>query len=199
AYVELMGVADPAAAARWAIGAAAVRALERGGGFATYGLADDAIRITVPRLQANSSRIGPIVHGSRERPDGERVEWWTASTPELGPERPPFLIWHLAAGAEWGADALAARRAFVHPAGSRARLTGLEVAVPDPIWLAAECSTQVGLEFNAIGRTAIAMPGGQIVRLVSAPAGPHATVTLGIGPGPARSVSALGLDFVLTP
>ena len=84
AYLELMGVDDPAAAAGWPIGAAAVRALERGGGFATYGLVDDAIRNTVARLQANGSRIGPVVHGSRERPDGERVEWWTASPPSSG-------------------------------------------------------------------------------------------------------------------
>ena len=199
AYLELIGVDYAPTAEGRAIGAAALRALERGGGFATYGLADDAIRVTVPRLQANGSRIGPIIHGSRERADGERVEWWTASPPELGPDRPPFLIRHLSAGAEWGAGARAARRGFIHPGGSRARLLGLELAVPDPIWLAAECSAQVGLDFSAIASVAVGMVGSQVIRLVSNPAGTHATVTLGIGPGRARSVNALGLNFVVAP
>jgi len=199
AYLELLGVDDSAAAQGWAIGAAAVRALEHGGGFATYGLVDEAIRTTVPRLQANDSAIGPVVHGSRDRPDGERVEWWTASLAELGPDRPPFLIRHAAWGSEWGADAMAARRAFIHPAGSPARLVGLELAVPDPLWLAAACFVQVGLEFIAIGRTAIATAGGQSIRLVPTQAGPVASVTLRIGSGSTRSTTALGLDFVLVP
>jgi catechol 2,3-dioxygenase-like lactoylglutathione lyase family enzyme len=201
AYLELMGVDDPVAAGRWAIGAAAVRVLERGGGFATYGLVDDAVRTTVRRLQANGSAIGPVVHGSRELPDGERVEWWTASLPELGPDQPPFLIRHAAWGSEWGADAMAARRAFLHPAGTRASLLGLELAVPDPLWLAAECSLQVGPEFQAIGRAAIATTGGQIIRFVPALAGtdPAARMTLRIGSGPTRSLSAVGVEFVLAP
>lgn len=199
AYLELMGVDDPAAAAGWPIGAAVVRALELGGGFATCGLVDDAIRVTVARLQANDSRIGPVVRGSRERPDGERVEWWTASPAELGPDQPPFLIKHLAAGAEWGSDALAARRAFVHPAGSQARLIGVQLAVPDPVWLAAECFAQLGLEFQALGPAAIATAGGQRIRLVPTAADPAATVTLRIGSGATRSVNALGLEFVLAP
>lgn len=197
AYLELMGIEDAAAAAGWAIGAAAVRALERGGGFATYGLLDEGIRNTVARLQANGSRIGPVVHGSRDGPDGERVEWWTASPSQLGPDQPPFLIKHLSAGAEWGSSALAARRAFVHPAGSQASLVGLELAVPDPHQLAARCLVEVGLEFQAIGQTAIATTGRQLVRLVPAHAAPGVVVTLRIGFGPARSLSALGLDLSL--
>jgi catechol 2,3-dioxygenase-like lactoylglutathione lyase family enzyme len=199
AYLELMGVEDAAAAAGWPIGAAVLRALEQGGGFATYGLVDDAIRITVARLQANGSSIGPIVHGSRERPDGERVDWWTASVAELGPERPPFLIKHLAAGSEWGTDALAARRTFVHPAGSTASLIGLELAVPDPVWLAGECLSEVDVEFQAIGQTAIATVGMQAIRLGPQHIGAAASVTLRIGSGTARTVTALGLHFVLIP
>jgi hypothetical protein len=60
AYLELMGVEDAAAAHGWAIGRAAARALEAGRGFATYGLVDEAIRVTVPHLQVNGSRIGPV-------------------------------------------------------------------------------------------------------------------------------------------
>ena len=62
-----------------------MHALAQGGGFATYGLADDGIRTSVARLQVNGSSIGPLVVGHRELPDGERVTWWTAAPPELGP------------------------------------------------------------------------------------------------------------------
>lgn len=198
AYLELMGVDDPVAAERWAIGAAVVRALGRGGGFATYGLVDDGIRRTVARLQANGSGIGPVVHGSRDRPDGARVEWSTASPDELGPDRPPFLIKHLSTGPEWGADALAARRAFIHPAGTVARLVGVELAVPDPLSLAGDCASQVGLEFEAMARAAITTVGAQSIRLVPEASGAAARVTLGIGSGAATLVSAQGVEFVVT-
>lgn len=201
AYLELMGADDPAAAAGWAIGAAAARALEHGGGFATYGLIDDAIRNTVARLQANGSGIGPVVHGSRERPDGELVEWWTASPPQLGPDAPPFLIKHLAAGSEWGVDALAARRSFVHPVGAPARLLGIELGVPDPLDLAARCARQIGLEFTAVGEMgrdgAIAAIGPQTIALTPATS-PGLRVLLGVlGQVPGRAVTVRGVDYVL--
>src|SRR3990170_1610049 len=95
AYLELIGVDDPVAAQGWAIGRAALRALEEGGGFATYGLLDEGIRATVARLQANGSSIGPVVPGSRRRPDSEVVEWWPAA-PRAGPG--PAAIPHQARG-----------------------------------------------------------------------------------------------------
>ena len=199
AYLELMGVDDAGAAGGWAIGAATVQAMERGGGFATYALVDDGIRNTVARLQANGSSIGPVVLGSRERTDGERVEWWTASPAQLGPDQPPLLIKHLYAGAEWGSDALAARRSFVHPLGAPARLLGLDLVTPDPLWLAAECNIELGLEFQAIGPAVVATVGSHSIRLMRNRSGSSARVRLGIGPGTTRSVSALGLDFVLAP
>ncbi len=201
AYLELMGVDDSAAAAGWTIGAAALRALEHGGGFATYGLVDDGIRNTMARLQANGSRIGPVVHGSRERPDGELVEWWTASPPLLGPDEPPFLIKHLAAGAEWGADALAARRAFVHPVGAPVRLRGIELGVPDPLDLAARCASQIGLEFTAIGEMgrdgAVATIGPHTIVLSATPS-PRLIVTLGVvGAASGRSARVGGVNYVI--
>lgn len=200
AYLELLGVDDPTAAAAWPIGAAAVRALERGGGFATYGLLDDAIRNTVARLQANGSSIGPVVPGSRDRPDGELVAWWTATPPQLGPDRPPFLIKHLNAGAEWGADARAARRAFVHPVGAPVRLIGLELAVADPLNLAAACSRELSLAFTAVGETAshgaVAAIGPHTV-VLTATATPRHRVTLGVGGVPGGVVTLDGVDFVL--
>lgn len=201
AYLELMGVDDPEAAAAWPIGAATVRALERGGGFATYGLVDDAIRRAVALLQANGSGIGPVVRGSRERPDGERVEWWTASPPLLGADRPPFLIRHLLAGAEWGAEALAARRAFVHPLGAPVRLLGIELGAADPLDLAARCARQVGLEFTTVGETG---QGG-----AASSVGPHSIVLApgretrarvlmaADGPVTGRSTSFLGVELAV--
>jgi catechol 2,3-dioxygenase-like lactoylglutathione lyase family enzyme len=200
AYLELMGVDDPAAALRWPIGAAALRALERGGGFATYGLVDDAIRNTVARLQANGSDIGPVVQRSREQPDGEVVDWWTASPPQLGPDEAPFLIKHLAAGSEWGTAALAARRAFVHPVGAPVRMLGIELGVPDPLDLAARCARQVGLEFAAIGEMgqdgAVAATGPHTVALTSSTS-PGLRVLLGVlGAAAGRSARVDGVDYV---
>lgn len=200
AYLELMGVDDRTAAERWAIGAAVVRALERGGGFATYGLVDDAIRVTVARLQANGSRIGAVTHGSRERPDGERVEWWTATPLELGPDHPPFLIKHLNAGAEWGADALAARRAYVHPIGSPARLLGLEIAVRDPLSLAAECFDLLGVEFWAVGDVAVCTLGAHMVRLAPGVLGdPVATVMIRAEVPSPRTLGMPGIVLNIAP
>jgi hypothetical protein len=198
AYLELIGVTDAAEAQGWAIGRAAVEALERGGGFATCALLDDAIQTTVPRLRANGSSIGPITRGSRARPDGEVVEWWTASPPELGPDLPPLLIKHLLAGAEWGADALAARRAFVHPLGSPMRLDGLDLAVDDPIALAARCRSEVGLDFAWDGAAAVASVGRQAIRLTRGTAG-TATIRIAAAVEAARSTEALGVRFVLRP
>lgn len=201
AYLELMGVDDPAAAAGWPIGAAAVRALERGGGFATYGLVDEGIRATVARLHTNGSGIGPVVHGSRERPDGERIEWWTASPPVLGPDQPPFLIKHLSAGAEWGSEALAARRAFIHPVGAPVRLLGIELGVADPLDVAAECARQLDLEFTAVGERgqggAVASIGSQTIMLTAA-SSPKLRVKVGaLGWIPGRTATVLGVDYAM--
>lgn len=192
-YLELIGVEDAAAAQGWAVGRAAVRALETGGGFATYGLVDEAIRVSVSHLQANGSRIGPVEHGSRERPEGGRVEWLSAAPPELGPDRPPFLIRHLDDGAEWGADALAARRAFVHPLGSPAVLKRLDIAAGDPQGVAADCHRDLDLEFWEVGSTAVCAIGPHVIRLVVDE--PQTTIAIGAVVEATRSVRALGLRF----
>ena len=200
AYLELMGVDDAGQAAGWPVGAAAVRALERGGGFATYAVLDDAIRVTVRGLRANGSRIEPVVHGSRDRQDGEPVEWWSAAPPGLGPDRPPFLIKHLDLGAEWGVDALAARRAFVHPIGSPIRLVGLEIAVADPLGLAADCFQLLGIEFLTVGTVAVCALGPHVVRLVPA-AGrdPVATVIVHAEIAEPRTMAILGVSLAIEP
>jgi catechol 2,3-dioxygenase-like lactoylglutathione lyase family enzyme len=197
AYLELMGIEDSAAAEGWAIGAAAVRAVERGGGFATWGLRDEAIRVTVPRLQANGSRIGPVEHGGRARPDGGVVEWLSALPPVLGPDRPPFLIQHLDDGVEWGADALAARRAFVHPLGSPAFLQRLDLPIPAPQILAGECYRDVGLEFWAVASAAVTSLGRHVIRLVAD--APETTIVIGAAVASPRSVRTLGVRFEVMP
>jgi hypothetical protein len=200
AYLELMGVDDTEAARGWAIGQAALATLASGGGFATYGLLDEEIQNTVARLHANGSSMGPVMRGSRQRSDGEVVEWWSATPAELGPVRPPFLIRHAAYGAEWGAAALAARRAYVHPIGSPIRLDRLELAVPDPIELATECAAEVGVEFAWRGDVAVADVGAHAIRLVHGTSGQvEATVLLGAGIDRPRSVRAVGLAFVIRP
>lgn len=200
AYLELMGVDDPKLAARWPMGAGAAHILERGGGFATYALVDQAIRTTVPSLRANGSRIGPVIRGSRERPDGERVEWWSAAQPELGPDRPPFLIKHLEAGAEWGAEALAARRAFVHPIGSPIRLLGLEIAVPDPLSLAAEYVQVLDVEFLTVGAVAVCTLGLHVVRLLPGAGGdPVVTLMLHAEVARPRATTMLGFELTIRP
>jgi len=197
AYVELMGVEDREAAQGWAIGAAAMRALEGGGGFATYGLVDDNIRVTVARLQANGSRIGQVEHRSRKRADGGRVEWLSASPPVLGPDRPPFLIKHLDDDAEWGPDALAARRAFVHPIGSPVVLERLDLATPDPHALAADCHRDLDLQFWEIASAAVTSVERHVIRLVANL--PETTIVIGAGVSSPHSVHALGVRFEVLP
>jgi catechol 2,3-dioxygenase-like lactoylglutathione lyase family enzyme len=197
AYLELIGVEDAGAAQGWAVGRAAVRALEAGGGFATYALVDEAIRVNVSHLQANGSRIGPVEHGSRERPEGGRVEWLSAAPPELGPDRPPFLIRHLDDGAEWGADALAARRAFVHPLGSPAVLERLDIAAGDPQAVAANCHRDLDLDFWEEGSTAVCANGPHDMRLVAEES--ESTIVIGAVIEALRSVRALGLRFEVVP
>lgn len=200
AYLELIGVEDAEAAQGWAVGRAVVRSLEGGGGFVTYALADDRITHTVAHLQANGSAIGPAIHGSRQGSDGEAVEWWTATPPELGPELPPFLIKHAAWGAEWGAEALAARRAFAHPIGSPATLIGLTLAVPDPVALATSCVAEAGMAFAWFGASAVATIGRHVVRLMAA-GNDSEQPTLWIAASVAgpRSTTTMGVQFVVGP
>jgi Glyoxalase-like domain len=200
AYLELIGVDDERLAEQRPIGAAALRALQAGGGLATYALVDDRLETTVAELQANGSGIGPVEAGSRQRPDGERVEWWTATFERLGPDRPPFLIRHSLAGAEWGAEALEQRRAYRHPIGSTVRLVRLDIATADPPGLAAEYHAELGLEFWAVADLAVTSVGQHTIRL--RPDGEMqfpAAVLLGAEVPAPRSVEALGVRFLIEP
>jgi catechol 2,3-dioxygenase-like lactoylglutathione lyase family enzyme len=199
-YLELISVEDDALARERPIGAAALRALEAGGGLATYALVDDALEVTVAELRANGSRIVEPQHGSRQRPDGETVEWWTAAFERLGPDVPPFLIRHALLGAEWSAEALAARRAFRHPIGSPVSLVRLDLATDDPPALAADYFAQLGVEFWAVADLAVATIGPHAIRLVPTHEMPvAATVVLGAAVDAPRTLDALGVRCLVEP
>ena len=199
-YLELIGVIDSGLAAESSIGSAALGALERGGGLATYALVEDDLEAAVARLQAAGSPIGPATRGSRQRPDGELVEWWTASPPELGQDRPPFLIKHALVGSEWGSEALEARRRMRHPIGSPAILTRLDIATPDPPGLAAEYLAQVGIEFWAVADLAVSTVGPHTIRLIpSREMEVPAVVVIGADVEQPRTIEALGLRFDVEP
>ena len=199
-YLELIAIEDEAAARERPIGAAAIRALDGGGGLATYALLDDELETTVAELRANGSRLAEPQHGSRRRPDGETVEWWTATLDRLGPDQPPFLIRHAHVGAEWGAAALRERQAFVHPIGSPVSLVRLDIATPDPPGLAADYQRTLGLDVWSVGDLAVSSVGQHTIRLVPNREMPvPAVVVLGAAVEQPRTVDALGVRFLVEP
>jgi hypothetical protein len=198
-YLELIGVFDQAlvvSSATFAVGNAALALLERGQeGLATYALATDALAADVAGLRDLGSPIGEPVHGSRVRPGGEAVRWITAF-PALGPERPPFLIEHEYAGAEWGQPARAARAAWRHPGGGRVRLASLELAVRDPAAVAAEHAQVLGLVFEG-GRACV---GGQAITLRPGGVPEPPVVRLDADPGTLPlDTTALGIRWIRVP
>lgn len=178
-YLELIGVFDAALVrdpAASPVGCAAAGILNEGReGLATYALATDDIDAEV----AARPSIGRPVPGSRTRPDGEVVRWITAF-PELGPDRPPFLIWHEPAGAEWSDRARAGRAALVHPAGGRVRMQRLTLPVTGPAAVLAEYAAILGLRAGPDGIDV----GGQRISVVGATsATPEPVVDLVGDPG----------------
>ena len=194
-YLELIGVEDEERAAAWAMGAATLSALRRGGGLAAYALDDRPLQPDVRALQGNGSLIADPAHGSRRRPDGEVVEWWTAFPPRIGPDGLPFLIEHAMTGAEWGTDALAARARYVHRLGSAVRLAGLDLAVPDPTASAAEHAQQLGMLFSLVGHSAACSIGQHVVRLNPASQADAPVVVILAADVPPREAELFGILF----
>ena len=141
-YLELIGVFDPALAAASWIGAPTVRALARGGGFATVALATDDIDGDVAMLRARGADLAQPVDGERRRPDGQVVRWRLSAPSRLDPDRPPFLIEHDPTGAEWTPADRAA-----HAEGP-ARLTVLELAVDDVSRMSQAWLRGAGLQYR---------------------------------------------------
>jgi hypothetical protein len=128
-YVELIGVSDREAAATTWVGAAAVRALEAGGGFATWAISTDDLDADRARLLALGADLGEPRAGERARPDGGVVRWRLSAPAGLGPLEPPFLIEHDRTAAEWTPGERAARASEPHPLGGPVRLEVLELPV----------------------------------------------------------------------
>jgi hypothetical protein len=199
AYLELIGVDDRAAAARGPIGAAALAILDgSGAGLAAHALVDDELERTVAELRANGSRIGLPIGGSRRRPDGDLVEWVVAFPERIGAEGLPFLIRHVAAGAEWSPEAQRARAAAPHPIGSPVSLVRLDLAAAEPLALAADHAEQLGLAFSSLGGRAVAGIGPHIVRLVPSDELAGVAVTLAAsGSGAPRSADLFGIRIAI--
>lgn len=198
AYLELIGVDDPGLAARQPVGAATLAVLgDRDGGLATFALRDDELELTVGALQGAGSSFGPVAHGTRRRDDSELVEWWTSvPAAPLAAQGVPFLIQHAYTGAEWGHDAIEARRTFEQPIGSPVILARLDIATADPPSLAAVYWEELGLEFWAVADLAVCAVGPHTIRLVPEREMPvPAVITLGAEIELPRAVEVLGLRF----
>lgn len=197
-YLELIGVEDREAALGHPVGAAAVATLDgAGGGLTTYALRDDGIELTTAGLRAAGASIGPVVHGSRQRDDGETVEWW-AAFPDgpLASDAPPFLIQHALVGAEWGPAAMAARAQFRHPIGSPVILARIDVATADPPSAAAAFHEQLGIDVWAVADLAVADVGPHVVRFVPRrEMALPAVVTVGAEIDAPRTMELLGVRF----
>lgn len=195
-YLELIGIDDAAAARTNPVGAAAVAVAESAGeGLATWALRVDDLELTVGSLPEGA--FGAVRHGSRTRPDGETVEWWTA-VPDapLSPEGIPFLIQHAYVGAEWSHDALADRATFRHPIGSPVGLARLDLAAADPPARAAAFNEHLGIDVRAVADLAVAEVGPHVVRFVprremSVPA----IITLAAEIDAPRTAELLGVRF----
>lgn len=196
-YLELIGLEDAEEARSWHMGTATVDALAAGGGLAAYALDDRPLEADVNTLRGYGSQIGDPVHGSRIRPDGEIVEWWTAVPPRIGPNGLPFLIEHAMNGAEWGTDALAERAAYVHPIGSPVVLVRLDLRATAPADSAAEHARQLGMAFQSVAEAAVCSVGRHVIRLLQPPELERSVViTLGADAEP-RVVDTLGVRFVV--
>ena len=209
-YLELIGVFDRTLAERSWIGAPTLRALDAGGGLATWAVATDDIEGDVVRLNADGARLAEPVAGARQRPDGAVVRWRLSVSGELGPDRPPFLIEHDPSAAEWAPDDRAARAADVHPVGTPVRLETLELGTADAPGTIAGLMRTVRIgPFRpslAGGGTRDAMVGGQTLRLrphralTSRTGWPVATIHLRAGSAAEpTTVALLGCRFVLRP
>ena len=197
-YLECIGVFDPELALGSWVGRPTVRALETGGGLATWAIATDAIDADVKRLRETGSDIARSVAGERIRPDGRAVRWRLASPTNLGPDLPPFFIQHDPASAEWTPEDRAART--VDPA----RLTAIEIGVDDVARTTHRFLATLDLRFRPSlhgGGARDADVGPQIARIRPRRRGPgpDVTVRLTIPGREPREVDLLGCRWVIAP
>ena len=194
-FLELIGVLDgDLVRASW-IGAPTVRALEAGGGLATWAVATDAIDADVGRLRELGSDLAEPVAGERTRPDGRVVRWRLAAPATLGPDLPPFLIEHDPTGAEW----TPAER--VERATAPGRLDRLELAVDDVDRVSRGFTRTLGARFRPSlvgGGVRDTDIGPHRLRLRPRRGGPTAaTIALSIAGAPPTDLELLGCRWVI--
>jgi hypothetical protein len=192
-FIELIGVFDRGLAAASWIGAPTVRALDAGGGPATWALATDDIATDVRGLQVAGSNLADPILGQRERPDGQVVRWRLAAPPHLGPADPPFLIEHDLTAAEWTQADRAAR------AAAPGRLLGIELAVPDARAAGARLERTVGIHLRPV-RTPSMLEGTigeQFVRLAEADRVPRTRIAVATGKAAEITFDLLGCSWIV--
>jgi hypothetical protein len=201
-YVELIGVADRSLAPSGAVSSAVLSALDEGRpGLVSYALAADDLDAFVAALRASGSPLSDVETRSRTRPDGEVVRWRATFPGTLGPARPPFVIEHEYAGAEWGDEARRARAGLVHRFGSAARVTGIDLPVADLAATSDAYRSSIGVGFEPVPGTDGAYEarvGEQRVRIVAGTAGLDPAIIriepteIGVRP---RDVESLGVRW----
>jgi Glyoxalase-like domain len=182
------------AASSW-VGAPTLRALEQGGGLATWAIATDAIEADVAHLRATGSDLGEPVSGERMRSDGRLVRWSLAAAPTLAPDAPPFLIEHDDSAAEWTPAERADR------AAGPARLQRLELPVDDVDRTSRAFARTLALRFRpslAGGGARDTDVGPQRLRLRPRRGGPRlATIGLSITGREPTELDLLGCRWVI--
>ncbi len=90
-YIELLTFYDPGLAEEtfWA---SALKKLQAGEGYDGYAVQSNDIDNDVERIRRRGLKIDDPLPGSRLRPDGERVAWRTARSPDPVASMVPFLI-----------------------------------------------------------------------------------------------------------
>ena len=197
-YLELIGVFDRGSAASSWIGAPTLRALEAGGGLATWAIASDDLAADVAGLRDRGSSLAEPVDGERVRPDGRVVRWRLSAAEPLDRDRPPFLIEHDPAAAEWSPAERDER------ASGPNRLAVLELGVEDLDRTSQSFLRTVGLRFRPSlsgGGARDADIGTQMVRLrpTRDRTRPRTTVHLRTRQDLSADVDALGCRWILRP
>ena len=202
-YLEFIGISDPSLAERSWVGAPALRALEAGGGFATWAIATDDLDGDVAALRPGGSSLGEPRPGERRRDDGSVVRWRLAAPDPLGPDAPPFLIEHDETAAEWTPADRAERAAQGERLGGPIGLDALELAVDDPNPASLRLTRTVGLRFRPSlsgGGSRDASLGTQLVRLRPRHGGAATpTIRLRAGVVDEHAIELFGCRLVVAP
>ena len=206
AYLELIGVFDRALAERSWIGMPTMRALDAGGGLATWAIASDELDRDLAALRSLGADLLEPTLGERLRADGTTVRWRLAAPRRLGPADPPFLIEHDPDGAEWTPAERTARAEQRHPVGGPVQLEILELTVDDVNATMQRFARAAGLRFRPSltgGGSRDAVVGAQTFRLrPRRGAGAQATASIHLavdGPIEPRTADLLGCHWVVRP